>query len=372
MGAYDGHIGAREGSVLLFTVLGSMLFLQYPQYLVSVGGPAAWQAALLVALFGLVLALPIVALGYRFPGRGLAEISREVAGSVFGPLLTLAVSAWIAVAALVTLRNFTETFVITIVPDTPPSVLIISGSLLSVYAAYRGVEAVARTALALLPVIAAGGLLVLIFSLPRVDTTLLFPIWGFGFDRTLMGSLYYASTAAEVIVLLAVGHAFRDGRSLQHSSLRGILLFGLAAAATVAVLVGIAGAPLARQEPFPLYFLARLVYLGRFLQRTEALIVMFWILAALIRLSALMSATAISLAGALRLPDYRPLLFPLATILSALSLLPKDYVAVLRLDREWMRTLGFAVLAVPLLLWLLAVVRGKAAAPSGEAAGHAS
>ena len=187
-----------------------------------------------------------------------------------------------------------------------------------------------------------------------------------------MGSLYYASTAAEVIVLLAVGHAFRDGRSLQHSSLRGILLFGLAAAATVAVLVGIAGAPLARQEPFPLYFLARLVYLGRFLQRTEALIVMFWILAALIRLSALMSATAISLAGALRLPDYRPLLFPLATILSALSLLPKDYVAVLRLDREWMRPLGFAVLAVPLLLWLLAVVRGKAAAPSGEAAGHAS
>lgn len=366
MQGYQGHIGAREGSVLLFTVLGSMLFLQYPQYLVHVGGPAAWQVAVLVTLFGLIFALPIVALGRRFPGRGLAEISLETAGPLVGTLLTLVVATWLAAVTTVSLRNFTETFVITILPETPPSVLILTGTVLAVFTAYKGAEAVARTAYVLLPLISAGVLLVLLFSLPRVDTTLLFPIWGYGLDRTVMGGLYYASMSAEVIVLLAMGRAFRDSRSLQHSSLRGILLFGVAATLTVVVLVGIAGTHLARQDPFPLYYLSRLVYLGRFLQRTEALVVMFWILAAAVRVSALMYATTISLAGALRLPDYRPLLFPLATILTALSLLPKDYVSVLILDRNWVRPLGFAVLAVPLLLWILALVRRKGAAANAS------
>lgn len=366
MQGYKGHIGAREGSVLLFTVLGSMLFLQYPQYLVKVGGPAAWQVALLVTLFGMLFALPIVALGRRFPGHGLAEISLEAAGPVVGPLLTLVVAVWLAAVTAVSLRNFTETFVITILPDTPPSVLVLTGTVLAVFTAYHGAETVARASYVLLPLIAAGVLLVLLFSLPRVDTSLLFPFWGYGLDRTVTGALYYASMSAEVIVLLAMGHAFRDARSLQHSSLRGILLFGVAATLTVVVLVGIAGTPLARQDPFPLYYLARLVYLGRFLQRTEALIVMFWILAAAVRVSALMYATAISLTGALRLPDYRPVLFPLATILTALSLLPKDYVSVLILDRDWVRPLGFAVLAVPLLLWVVALIRRKGAAANAS------
>jgi len=41
-------------------------------------------------------------------------------------------------------------------------------------------------------------------------------------------------------------------------------------------------------------------------------------------------------------------------------------VAVIQLDRAWIRPLGFGVLAVPLLLWVLAAIRAKGAA------GHAS
>lgn len=362
----EGHIGAREGSVLLFTVLGSMLFLQYPQFLVQVGGPAAWQVGILITLFGLLAILPMVALGRRFPGMALADISAEVAGPVLGSVLTLAVSLWLLAATMMTLRNFTETFIITVLPDTPPSVVVTTGVIAAVFSSYRGPEAIARTAYLLLPLIALGVLSVLLFSLPRIDLTLLFPLWGFGFRQTLLGSLYYASLTADAILLLALGNLFRNERCLQHSSLQGILLFGLAATLTVTVLVTTAGPPVAREDPFPLYYLARLIYLGRFLQRTESLIVLFWMFAATIRLCALFHAGVASLAGALRLPEYRPLTFPVATIIAALCLVPKDYVAVLQLDREWVRPLGFGALAVPLLLWLVAVIRGKGTA------GHAS
>lgn len=178
MQEYEGHIGPREGSVLLFTLLASMLFLQLPQVFVDVAGPAGWQLAVLATLFGLAVTAPMVALVQRFPGRGLAEISVLAAGPVLGPLLTLLVTAWLFTATVQTLRNFTETFVMAILPETPPSVIILFGLALAIFASYRGAEAIARSAYVLLPAIAAGGLLILLLSLPRADLSLLFPFWG--------------------------------------------------------------------------------------------------------------------------------------------------------------------------------------------------
>lgn len=359
MREYEGHIGLREGTVLVLITLGSLLFLQFPTFLVEVGGPAAWQVALVVTGAGLLLLLPMGALAKRFPGRGLAEIGQEAAGPFLGPLFTLLVAAWLLATAAITLRNFTETFITSILPDTPPSVLIVVAAGCAAFASYKGIEAIARASLILLPLIAGGALLVLLFSLPRVDLSLLYPFWGQGLMPTLTGGLYYSGIVAEVILLLAVGYAFRDGAVLRSSGLLGTLLFGLSAMFTVGVLVAVFGAPTARENPFPLFNLARLVYLGRFLQRTEALVVMFWFFADIVRLSLLLHAATVSMGGALRLPLYRPLLFPLVIILISCSLMPGDYLEVLRIQRDWLDPLGFLVLSIPLVLWMLAAVRGK-------------
>lgn len=361
MNQYAGHIGTWEGATLVFAVLSSMLFLQYPQFLVEVGGPAAWQVALVMTGIALLFFLPTAFLARRFPGHGLAAISEEAAGWLLGPLLTLAVSAWLVASAFITLRNFTETFIIAILPGVPPSILVLCALLAAWYAAHKGLEALARATQVLLPIIAGGSLLVLLFSLPRVDASLIYPFWGHGLLPTAKGGLYYASMAAEVLVLLVVGFGFRKPKNLVQSGMGGILLFGVAAMATVFVLVTVLGPHTAAQNPFPLFNLARIIYLGRFLQRTEAVLVMFWVFSASVRLACLLHGAAVSLGGALRLPDHRPLLPPIGVIVFTLSLLPGDYLTALRLDRDWIRPAGLAVMAVPLVLLLLAMIRGKGA-----------
>lgn len=364
MREYEGHLGLKEGVVLVFTVLTAMLFLQLPQYVVEVGGPAGWQVMIISTITGLLLLLPIGALAQRFHGRGLAEISVESAGPFFGPVITLLVSLWMMVSTALTLRNFTETFIMSILPDTPPSVLILVAAGVALFASYKGLEAIGRATQILLPLIVGGILFLLVLSLPRIDSSMLFPIWGYGPENILIGGIYYGSMAAEAVFLIATGYAFRDGKTLRSAGLWGILLFGLTATLAIAALVGTFGAPTASQNPFPLYNLARLVYLGRFLQRTESLIIMFWFFAAAVRISVLLHATVVSLGGALRLPAYRPILFPVVTITIALAILPEDFIDVLRLDRDWLRPLGFAVLAVPVLLWLLAAIRKKGGSSS--------
>jgi len=130
-------------------------------------------------------------------------------------------------------------------------------------------------------------------------------------------------------------------------------------AVVTAMLAMIFGPPDAAQQPFPMFTLARLVYLGRFLQRTESLIVMFWFFAAAVRIAMLFHAAAVGIADSLGLPAYRPLIFPLAVLVFSLSLLPEDFLVVLRLERDWIRTTGNLVLLIPLLLLMIAVVRRK-------------
>ncbi len=359
MTAFEGHIGAGQGIQLTAAMLSAMLFLQYPLFLVETGGPAAWLVAAVMTVGALAVFLPMSALARRFPGANLAQISEEVAGPVLGSLLTLGVASWLVFSASLTVRNFTETFIASILPTTPPSVIVFGVLTCVAYASYRGLEGLSRASQILFPLIMAGALVVLLFSLSRADGSLLYPLWGHGLVRAVIGGGYYTSMGSEVIVLLVLGHAFRSASDFRRSGIYGLLLFGLSAMLTVAVLVAVFGAQDAAQSPFPVYHLTRLVYLGRFLQRTESVIVLFWVFAAVVRVAVLFHGAVISLGSALRLPFFRPTIFPVIVIVFAVSLFPKDLMTVIRLERDWNRLLGLYMLAVPMILLVLAIVRKK-------------
>ncbi|MDF2627232.1 MAG: gerXB [Symbiobacteriaceae bacterium] len=355
----EGHIGLLEATVLVYAVLSAKLFMQAPGFLIDIGGPAAWQVALVMTAAGLVLLLPIGALARRFPGQGLAEIAEEAAGPYLGSLFSLYVIAWLFTTLANSLRNFTEVYIGTILPNTPPSVLTLVALVCMGYASYRGLESLGRATQVMLPVILAGIVLVLVFSMPRIQLSRLYPFWGHGLIDTVTGGIYYAGLAAEAVVVLALAYSLRDAKNIRKAAMLGVALFGLLSALTCAVLVMVFGAPDAAQQPFPLFNLSQLVYLGRFFQRTEALMVMFWFFNVAVRLAVLFHALVVTFTGMLRLPYHRPIIFPMAVLLFATSLLPEDSLVVLRLMRDWLTPSGLGIFFVPILLLALALIRGK-------------
>lgn len=356
-----GHISPFQGSLLLAEVLIAVLYLHYPEALVATSGPAAWQVALVMTGLASLLFLPMAALARRFPGKGLAEISVLTAGPALGTLLTLGVVAWLISVAALTVRGFVETFVVALLPQTPPSLLTLAVIGCALYASFLGTEALARATLIFLPLVVGGGALLMLLSLPRLDAALLFPFWGNGLPQTLYGGLRYSCMFAETILLLVLGDCFRSRKGLPTATIAGILMFGTAATLMVTVLVAVFGAPDARELPFPLFELARLVYLGRFLQRVEAIIVLLWFFAAGVRIAACFHGAVVAAARSLRLPYYRPLIYPFGVILFSLSMMPKDFGSAIRFEQEVMWPIGLAVLALPFLLWLLASLRRRSA-----------
>lgn len=357
MNGYEGHISASEGIIMVFAVLSSELFVEFPALLVRAGGPAAWQLVLVMTLAGLALFLPTVWLAHRFPQQGLAEIATTVAGPAFGGLLALIAVGWLVLNIALSVRSFAEAFIVGILPNTPPSMLIFIAMVCAAYASYQGLESLARTAQIFFPVILGGSLILVLFSISLGNVSLLFPFWGRGVDITIVQGLANVGATAEAFVLIIFGYAFRKSNDVRTAGLMGILLYGLTATLTVSVLVMVLGGPDASQTPFPLVSVARMFHLGRLFQRTEAGIVLFWFFTDVVRLSALLHAAVVLLSGTLRLPFYRPVILPVAFVAGTLSLIPKDLVTVLRLGESWVRPGGIALMGIPLMLIAVAALR---------------
>jgi spore germination protein KB len=358
MNRQEGKIDYREGLGLAFAAIATKTFLQVPSAFVAVGEMAAWQLPLVATLVSLVAFLPLVALLRRFPGQGIGAIAEETAGW-FGVLLTLAMALYFSVLGSVVLRNVAETFIATLLPETPPSVFLLALTGCAAFSSYRGIETLGRTASLFLPVSVLVVVSIVLLSWNRFHWPWLFPFWGRGFDVTIADGTLAAGGLSEVVILAAIGYAFRSAPELDRAGRNAILLSGLMLFAITIALVLSFGRQEAAEQSFPAYMIARNIYLGRFFQRVESLFVVAWFFGAAIKLSVLFHGSLALLTDALRLPAYRPVIPALAVLWYAGSLLPED-IQMLFDIQTWFRSWGGWMLygSVALLL-LIAAARGK-------------
>ena len=102
-----------------------------------------------------------------------------------------------------------------------------------------------------------------------------------------------------------------------------------------------------------------MVGFGQFLERAEILFLALWFSAALLKLAAVFYASITSIADVLGLRDYRPLIIPYALLGTALSLTPKTVLETFDYLDLFVRYSVWYAIALPVLLLLGAVVRGR-------------
>lgn len=356
---YGGHIEPRAGIRLIVITMISMLFLHYPIMAISLAGPATWQLVVLVLPLGLILLWLYTKLANRFPGESLAQMAEATFGRFLGGILMLAVLVWLLGHLTLNLRDFTETFKTTLLPMTPISIISVLLILCAAAAAWTGLEGLARVSqLVYIPIFLMFAVVV-ILNLPRIDPSQYFPFWGFGIRRTFMGAVRFLPMLSELALLLILGQVFRSARVFRQVGRSALYTYVGTGLIMVLLLVGVFGSPDAQINPFALFSVARLISIGRWIERIEVVIIAFWVLSACIRIALLLYASCLHLAQLLQIPNHRALVLPLLLIAQSLAILPEDFAAVLRADQFWMQTAGAIALAIPILILLVAAVRRK-------------
>ncbi len=357
----EGHLGYRETIAFLTIVLSTKLFLTYPRNIILEGQTAGWMIAVVDLLFTLLAVLPILSLLKAYPELTLIEITEKFGGAFSGIIVSLLMFSYFLVITCLVLRQFMETIIAAFLPTTPISILTIFFLIGIIYPCYQGIESMSRGAWLLTPFIVFGTLGVLLLVLQNANIDYLFPFWGAGLPTIIQKGAGTSSLLGEILLITLLNPYLRDRGKVTTILYSSLLVAGSLIIANLVVFLMVFPYPTALTlGDYPLYILARQIYFGRFLQRVEAFFIFIWVFSMLINVSALFYGSAVSLARGLKLPFYRPLLFPLAVLVYGLTFLIPNFPTSVWLNEYHLHHLAWVFsYALPALVWLLATLRSK-------------
>lgn len=357
----EGKFGLAEAIILLAVSNIARIFLPYPRYLVELGGSAAWMTpigGLLVALAGVYLMSLVL---NKNPNHTIIEINEKVFGPFMGIVINIVIVFFFLTVSALFAREFSEALIIAALPETPISVIMTAYLAVGLLGAYLGIEALARTA-RLSYIYIFVGLTILIAALtPKWNLNNFFPI--FGDSPMNVFGLGTLSTAAltEIILGGVLVQAMGGAKKFSVIGYRSMLIaFTLLMVLLVAIVLTL-GRDHAMEAALPFYRISRSIYLGRFFQRVEAVFVIIWSLVGGIKIALTLYAAAVSLARTLKLPDYRPLIWPLGLGIFIMGLLPLDMFTAVMLDSDFLRPFSiFPNYVLPVLIIAAYWLKGRA------------
>ncbi|MBX6353118.1 MAG: GerAB/ArcD/ProY family transporter [Thermoflavifilum sp.] len=353
------RVGGKELTAAMTLLVASHTFLIYPQYASRYGLEASWMAPIEGAIVSLVLFLLLDALIFRFfPGQDLIEIAQTALGTFGGVLVALLLALYFLFVTASVLREFVENVLTTVLPSTPILVATLLFMMAVGYFAYLGLEGIVRTAFFTLPILLVGVLGLCLLTMNWWHPILLFPILGSGIPALTLLGLRTCSLFTNVLLLSIIYKHAHDPHELRRVGINSTLLAALVLSAFLLTYHMVFAEQSAVNISFPFYQLARLIYIGRFIQRMESIFVFLWVAAALIVMAVLIWGAAYVLSVGLRWSTFRPGVPALTLLCLAVGLIPASVTHAIQFDYRvflpWGWTMNFVF---PILVVLVARMR---------------
>lgn len=358
MAESQSKVGAKELVSMLTLFVSVNLFLTYPQTLAQSGMEASWMEPIGSGLMTLVLFLIVERLLFRyFPGMDIVEVAKETFGRIPAILIAVIIGLYFVAVTATIMRQFTENVATSVLPTTPITLIAFLFILAVGYISYHGIEAIARTSYFALPILIVGVLAICIFTANWWEPTRLLPFWGSGIPNVAMGSLRYSSIFANVLLLCVIYPHAHDPKSLRIVGVTSILLSTCLLAAFSAAYVMTFPAQEAAKISFPLYQLARMIYIGHFFQNLESVFIFMWVTAAVLNMATTLWGAAYLFNSAFGWPTYRPSIPALALLSLALSMVPKNVLEAEAWHERYVLSWGgIIVFGLPLVITVLSSI----------------
>ncbi len=367
----QGHVGALELFATMTCAQAFTLLYHLPNALGKDAFTGAWLLNLLAGLLSLLVALAMFPLLRRFPGKSIIEIAETVLGRWGGALFSLVVAGFYFYMVSITLRTQADGVVSTIMLDTPVSAVMVAALAAVSVVSYLGLESLTRTVLIFFPFIALGFGIVIFFSLSDSDFNMLYPLMGAPLPNLLLSGGKFAFTAHECLFIMILAPYLRQPKTLFRVTFWSIIVVTGFSTLVLVVVESLLSYPAFQLATFPFYETVRLIHIGPFLQRVEALYTIMEMIISMVYPGLAFHIGVLTLAQGWRLADWRPLIFPSAVIIFSLGSLPKDALALW----NWYFSAGnslfrFALFVLlPISLYFVAAVKGKKGGGQVEEAG---
>jgi len=359
IGIKEGKIGPQEATWLVTIVISNKVFFSSPAVLATLVGNSYWYQVIISALVAWIFFQFICLLLKDFPNKSLVEIFHIVLGNKIGLLFTLCLGIFLFYSTIIRLEEFSEFMRVYILPLSPNWYINAIFIICTMFAAWFGLESLARISKILILSFIAGLLAIFLLGIQHYNVNNLFPLMGYGLNKTVLQGISRCSSFGEVIILAIFAPSLHGAEHIKKEG-KMSLFYSLLIVFSTLLAINLTYPYYILQEITAATFeLTTLINYGQFLQRLELLFVYSWILGCFISVSILFYSVIWIYCWLFNISDKRPVVIGLSLVLYAASLLLKDIISIIYIWVPSLRYIGFIPLFIlPLITLVVAKVRG--------------
>lgn len=282
----------------------------------------AWIALLISFGIGIIITLFFIFLTTQLPGKNLYEMFEYCFNRPTAIVVSFLYTIYFLYETSRILRDFGELISSIALPNTPIEISILTLTLLIGYILYLGLEVVARTSEIFTPyaIIFIILLIVFLYVSDNLDFSNIKPILGEGFSP-IWSVIFPYEVVRPYGQLLILTILLNNVSNVDYSKL--VILLSVIASSTILIVASMLiifslGEGIALRSTFPLLSTVRLVSIGEFFQRVDAIVVFIMMLGSLVKSSINLYAGLKGLEYIFRIP-FRYFSIPISCLLSIFS-----------------------------------------------------
>ncbi|HZK35077.1 MAG TPA: GerAB/ArcD/ProY family transporter, partial [Bacillota bacterium] len=301
-----------------------------------------------------------------FPGKDIVAVFHDTMGGIVGFVFSGILGLYLLFLAASTISEFTEVIKIYAFPLTPPAIMIgilVAGVLTL---SLLGIESLARFAKLSIYAMLFAFALTLILGAQNYDTNRLFPIFGYGAEKTLINGVIRSSAYGEVIMLAVFAGSLQGVHHIKKAGYTGLLLSGMLISLSLLAFALTFPYYTAQEITAPMYQMATLIDYGRFIQRVEPVFLFTWFISSFIAITAVFYCFVSIYCKMFRIQDAKPIIIGSIIILFAGAMIQSNMGIIAAQMIQNIRQYGWIPpFILPLIAFLTAILRKKGAASHG-------
>lgn len=346
--------------VFLFTVGTSIILL--PSMLASDAKNDAWFSAILGTAAGIMMIGLYLALANLVPGKTLVGTCLVLLGKWPGRICSFLMFVYSFLLTTLVMRNLGDFLTASMFPETPIPAIHFVYLLIVLIGVRYGLSNIARTMDIFYPLTC---LLFIVFALlliPDVDFKQIQPVLRSGIGPIFNAAYSYISFPyLEFVLFLIILPHVDDQKAGGKAFIKGTVLGGFVLLILTILCLLVMGSEMTASNLYASFELAKIIKIGDFIQRVEVIIAVIWFVTIFCKLIICFYMTIQSFSQSFNLGDYRPLVFPMGMILYAISIILVPDMGYFLAFVRYVWTICSVIfgLGLPLLLLLVAIVRGK-------------
>ena len=316
-------------------------------------GSAAIINVIYITILAFIFAYIIYSLFKNFKNSDILDIGEFLAGNWLKILLGIIFIGFILFYASIILRDIGENLKIIYFQNVNIAYILLLFTIPVAIVNFLGFRTVIKCNLIMVPLILVAITLIFIFTVPDFTYQRMFPILGNGLDSIFLkgsSSIILFGGFAYLYFLMPL---LKEKKDFKRTTLVSVAICGYSTLISVISLLFIFPFVIPANESVPIYLATREISFGSFIERTDILFILIWILTIFTNLSVSMAFIVQIFKKITHISDSKAVVFCFSSILFAISLIYDD---LLQLSFAENQIYFYAFIGIIFILGLIVLI----------------